>query len=92
MEFDGAGRVRRKANDHPGGTSGKYSGQQFVFDKVGMQTDASNVISIYGDWTKQPEDAATGWVFTSYNTRNLLTGVSYNDGGATPSVSFGYNE
>ena len=70
-EFDGAGRIRRKANDHPGGAAGKYSGQQFVFDVVGMQTDRSNVIAIYGDWTPQPEDAATGWIFTNTSRDEL---------------------
>ena len=27
----------------------------------------------------------------AYNTRNLVTGMSYNDSGATPSVSYGYD-
>ena len=36
---------------------------------------------------------ARGMVTTySYNTRRLVTGVSYNDGGATPSVSYSYDE
>jgi len=70
-EFDGAGRARRKAKDHPGGASGKYSGQQIVFDKIGLQTDQSNVIAIYGDWTPQPEDAATGWIFTNTSRDEL---------------------
>ena len=30
-------------------------------------------------------------IFT-WNTRNLVTGVSYNDGGATPSASYTYDE
>ncbi|MFN8003432.1 MAG: hypothetical protein U0X75_20730 [Acidobacteriota bacterium] len=39
--LDGAGRAFRKASDHPDGVSGKYSGQVFVFDKLGGTEDSS---------------------------------------------------
>ena len=41
-------------------------------------------------WTKT--DARGKTTTFTYNTRNLVTGLSYNDSGATPPVSYGYDE
>jgi hypothetical protein len=62
----GAGRVRRKSNDHPAATVGKYAGQQTIYDKLGRQQDTSTVIAINGAWAPTDEDApptGLGWVF-----------------------------
>ena len=44
------------------------------------------------DLTATRTDARGKTVMMTYNTRNLVTGMSYNDSGATPTVSYGYDE
>jgi len=81
-EYDGAGRVRRKSNDHPDGVAGKFSGQVFVFDKLGRTEDSSNVIAINGSWVPSHEDASTGFLFThlTRDELNRLKVVTFPDG------------
>jgi len=67
QEFNGARKVRRKGRDHSNAVAGKYSGQQFIFDALGRQTDASNVIAMDGNWNPADEDApptGLGWIYT----------------------------
>jgi len=71
-EYDGAGRVRRKASDHPDGVSGKFSGQVFVFNNLGQTEDSSNVITINSSWVPSGDDASTGFLFT-HLTRDELS-------------------
>jgi hypothetical protein len=68
---DGAGRSYRKASDHPDAVAGKYSGQIFVFDKVGREVDSSNVIAINGSFAAAYEDATPGFLFTHYDYDEL---------------------
>ena len=81
-EYDGAGRVRRKASDHPDGVAGKFSGQVFVFNNLGQTEDSSNVIAINGSWVPIYEDASTGFLFTHLTRDELsrLKVVTFPDG------------
>ncbi|MBK8316705.1 MAG: hypothetical protein IPL01_22905 [Acidobacteria bacterium] len=69
--LDGAGRVIRKATDHPNGSSGAYSGQIVVFNQMGETEDSSNVIAVNATWTPILDDAQTGFLFT-HLTRDEL--------------------
>ena len=69
--YDGAGRVIRKATDHPDGSPGTYSGQIVVLDKLGETEDSSNVIAINSSWTPILDDAPGGFLFT-HLTRDEL--------------------
>lgn len=60
--LDGAGRVRATAADHPGST-GLYSGQYFVYDKMGRVVQQSNPTEMTDAWLVTGDDAA--WVYTS---------------------------
>ncbi len=46
QDTDGAGQVRRKGSDHPNAVTGQYSGQQFKYDQLGRQYQASNVMAV----------------------------------------------
>ncbi|HKQ72777.1 MAG TPA: carboxypeptidase-like regulatory domain-containing protein, partial [Blastocatellia bacterium] len=70
-EYDGAGRVRRNATDHPDGVDGKFSGQVFVFNKMGQTEDSSNVVAINGSWVPSYEDAGAGFLFTHLTRDDL---------------------
>jgi RHS repeat-associated protein len=70
-EYDGAGRARRKASDHPDGVESKFSGQIFVFDQLGNVEDSSNVVAINGNWVPSYEDASTGFLFTHLTRDDL---------------------
>jgi RHS repeat-associated protein len=48
--FDGAGRVRANAADHPGGT-GLYSGSYVVYDNMGRVVQHSNPNEMNGSWS-----------------------------------------
>ncbi len=71
-EYDGAGRVRRKASDHPDGVEGKYSGQIFVFGSLGQVVDSSSAVAINGSWVPSYEDAGTGFLFTHLTHDDLM--------------------
>ncbi len=60
--FDGAGRVRAVAADHPG-SSGTYLGMFVVYDVMGRATQQSNPGEINGDWIPSGDDSA-GWSST----------------------------
>jgi len=59
--FDGAGRVRATAADHPG-SEGGYAGQYFIYDKVGQLARRSNPTEMDSAWQQKGDDAA--WVYT----------------------------
>jgi RHS repeat-associated protein len=61
---DGAGRVFKKASDHPDGVASKYAGQLFSFDTEGRVKDSSNVLAINGSFAPAHEDASANWLFT----------------------------
>jgi RHS repeat-associated protein len=48
--FDGAGRVRANAADHPGGT-GLYSGSYVIYDNMGRVIQESNPNEMNGSWS-----------------------------------------
>jgi RHS repeat-associated protein len=71
----------------------------FVYDDYGRLQSETTPEAGTVSYTYKPNDQvdtktdALGKVVThTYNTRTLLTGISYNDGGATPSVTYGYDE
>src|SRR5205814_8284620 len=83
-EYDGAGRVRRKANDHPSATVGKYAGQQTIYDQGGRPQQVSTVIAINWDCHQADEDAplvGLCWVFgnQTYDEMNWLVRLTYPD-------------
>src|SRR5262249_4980640 len=86
--FDGAGRVRRKANDNPDGVEGKYSGQKLTYDNLGHLSVATSVIAVNGNWAPGWEDS--GWQPTSiahdqFDRRTLITRPDGNN------IRFDYN-
>jgi YD repeat-containing protein len=66
VRSDGAGRTLGKGSDHPSATAGKYSGQKFVYNYKGEQSDQSNVTAMNALWTPIDEDAGAGWLFVNY--------------------------
>lgn len=61
--FDGAGRVRATASDHPGSTGG-FSGAYVVYDKLGQAVAHSNPTEIDAYWNPVGDDVLN----TSQNT------------------------
>ena len=90
--LDGAGRVWRKANDHPDGIAGKYSGQVITFDNMGHRSASTGVIAVNGEWAPGWEDWA-GWQTTNashdqFDRTTLLTrpdsnNIQYNYSGCS---------
>src|SRR5205085_4309900 len=82
--FDGAGRVRAAASDHPG-SAGGFSGQYFVYDSMGRLTQQSNPTEITGGWVPAGWSLAgddTAWVYTtqSYDWKGRPTQTTNPDG------------
>jgi YD repeat-containing protein len=86
--FDGAGRVRATAAEHPGSTGG-YVAQSFVFDVMGRVVATSNPTEIYGSWQSAGDDAA-GWVWSyqSYDWKGRPR-VTTNQDGSTKEATYG---
>ncbi len=81
--FDGAGRVRRVASDHPG-SAGGFSGQYFIFDVMGRLYERSNPSEINGSWTVTGDDAPL-WKFSRriYDWNGRPTQTTNADGTTT---------
>jgi len=77
--FDGAGRVRATAADHPGST-GRYTGQYFVYNNMGRLVQQSNATEMTDTWLVTGDDAA--WVYTlhSYDWKGRPTLTTLPDG------------
>jgi RHS repeat-associated protein len=60
--FDGAGRVRGTSLDFPP-TSGRYSGQYFIYNNMGRLVQQSNPIEMDGNWIPAGVDD-TAWLYT----------------------------
>ncbi|HWQ31967.1 MAG TPA: carboxypeptidase regulatory-like domain-containing protein, partial [Blastocatellia bacterium] len=96
--YDALDRITRidvKAGDNGPATQMRT----FVYDDYGRLQSETTPEAGTVSYTYKPNDQvdtktdARGKVVTyTYNTRTLLTGLSYNDGGATPSVNYGYDE
>lgn len=85
--------------NHSGTTSTQIQTRSFAYDgysrKQSETTPEGGTMSYTykgNDLVETTTDARGKVATYTYNTRNLPTGVSYNDSGATPSVSFGYDE
>ncbi len=83
---------------HANGTGTQTQTRSFVYDGYGRLQSETTPEAGTNSYTYKLNDLvetttnALGKVATyTYNTRNLLTGTSYNDGGATPTVSFQYD-
>ncbi len=81
------------------GDSGPSQFRTFVYDGYGRLQSETTPEAGTVNYTYKPNDLlatkadARGRTTTfTYNTRNLTTGVSYNDSGATPSVTYAYDE
>src|SRR6266498_1111642 len=94
MVFDGDGRMRGMATEHPGSVGG-YKAQIFEYDVMGRlarQTNPTEITSPTGfdvNWTAAGDDAAAGFVWRSqaYDWKSRPT-VSTNQDGTTRSISY----
>jgi RHS repeat-associated protein len=86
--FDGAGRIRAIAGDHPG-SSGGYAGMFFFYDVMGRVSEQTNSGELNGNWIPGGDDAA-GLPSTlqtyDWKGRPLLT---TNPGGSTRENTYG---
>lgn len=87
--YDGWGRVRRAAGYMPGSTT-RYSGRQFFYDKMGRLAQWTNPTETLGDadWTPAGDDAPPagfGWVSTSrtYDWQGRPRVTTYPDASTT---------
>jgi RHS repeat-associated protein len=87
--FDGGGRVRETASDHPGSASGDFSGSYVIYDNMGRVIEQSNPTEINSSWVPSGDDAA-GWHTTQqtydWKGRPLQT---TNADGTTRIMSYG---
>jgi len=83
--LDGAGTVRATIGDHPGST-GLYSGQNFVYDNMGRVVQQSNPTEITDTWTPVGDD--TAWVYTlqAYDWKGRPTLTTLPDGSTREST------
>ncbi len=73
--FDGAGRLRAAAGDHPG-SSGGYLGTLIVYDEMGRVSQQTNPAEISSSWAPSGDDSG-GWTSSTqtydWNGRPLKT-------------------
>ncbi len=83
--YDGAGRARATASDHPGST-GLYSGQYTVYNNMGRATQVSNPTEMNASWTPAGDDSA--WVYTlqAYDWQGRPTIQTLPDGSTRENV------
>jgi RHS repeat-associated protein len=79
--FDGAGRVRASASDHPGSTSGS-TGQYVIYNSMGRVVEQSNPTEINSSWAPGGDDAAAGWrvILQSYDWKGRPKQTTNSDG------------
>ncbi|HEV7473479.1 MAG TPA: S8 family serine peptidase [Pyrinomonadaceae bacterium] len=84
--FDGAGRARATASDHPG-SSGLLSGQYFIYNNLGQLTQQSNPTEINVNWAATGDDVYVsptqgGWRYTlqAYDWKGRPTLTTSADG------------
>jgi YD repeat-containing protein len=74
--LDGAGRTTGTSTEHPG-SAGLYSGQLFVYDKMGFLLKQSNPTEMTTLWSPTGDDVTAGWKYTQqtydWKGRPLLT-------------------
>ncbi|MDQ3803050.1 MAG: hypothetical protein M3416_04255 [Acidobacteriota bacterium] len=77
--FDGAGRLRARAADHPGSVGG-YTGQFLLYDTMGRLIKSSNPTEMDAAWVPKGDDAA--WVYTlqAYDWQGRPTQTTNTDG------------
>ncbi|HXM48522.1 MAG TPA: hypothetical protein VN956_11815 [Pyrinomonadaceae bacterium] len=90
--FDGAGRARASASDHPS-SAGGYTGQFVIYDHMGgvvQQSNPTEFASSQNGWNPAGDDASTCWIVThqsyDWNGRPLQT---TNPDGTTRVISYG---
>jgi YD repeat-containing protein len=85
--FDGVGRVRATAGNHPG-SAGGYGAQDMIYDLMGRQVKQSNPTEINGSWVPAGDDAA-GWLYRqqSYNWQGRPL-ITTNTDGTTKEASY----
>ncbi len=78
--FDGWGRVRLSATDHPG-SAGGYSAAHMKYDSMGRLAEQSKPTEITGGWVPTGDDAA-GWVYSqqSYDWKGRPRIITNPDG------------
>ncbi|HKY45819.1 MAG TPA: hypothetical protein VJM50_22195, partial [Pyrinomonadaceae bacterium] len=73
--FDGAGRVRASADDHPGSSSG-YSAVLTSYDVMGRRSQRTNPAEVNASWVPSADDSG-GWIWSTqtydWNGRPLRT-------------------
>jgi RHS repeat-associated protein len=86
--FDGAGRVRASASDHPGSTGG-LQGQYVIYNNIGRIVEQSNPTEINGSWIPSGDDAA-GWRVTQQSYDWIGRPIqTTNSDGTTRVISYG---
>src|SRR6266508_3806400 len=90
--FDGGGRLRGRASEHPGSVGG-YKAQIFEYDVMGRlarQTNPTEIADPTGlgvNWTATGDDAGFVWRSQAYDWKSRPT-VSTNQDGTTRSISY----
>jgi RHS repeat-associated protein len=88
--FDGAGRVRASASEHPG-SAGGYTGQYVIYDNMGRVVEQSNPteISTQNGWVPAGDDVA-GWRVTqqTYDWKGRPKQTTNSDG-STRIIDYG---
>ena len=77
--FDGAGRVRATAADHPGST-GQYTGQYFTYNNVGRLVAQTNPTEMNSAWTATGDDSVWYETLQSYDWKGRPTLTTLPDG------------
>ncbi|MDX2040804.1 MAG: RHS repeat-associated core domain-containing protein [Acidobacteriota bacterium] len=86
--FDGAGRIWRKASDHPDGIAGKYAAQNFGFDELGHRHSSASAIAVNANWIPSWEDSAWQTTTTTHDQFDRTTVMTRPDGNT---IQYTYN-
>jgi RHS repeat-associated protein len=77
--FDGAGRVRATAADHPGST-GQYIGQYFTYNNMGRLVSQTNPTEMTDAWTVTGDDSTWYETLQSYDWKGRPLVTTLPDG------------
>jgi YD repeat-containing protein len=84
--FDGHGRTRIAASEHPGSTGG-YKAQRYEYDVMGRPVRQSNPTEVNGSWEPVGDDEGWWWTNQAYNWQGRPT-VFTNQEGIPRSIDY----
>lgn len=83
--YDGAGRVRANAVDHPGSV-GLYSGEYFIYDNMGRLVQQSKPTEMNASWVPTGDDSSWVYTYQAYDWKGRPTVTTLPNGSTRENI------